>query len=195
MIFRRDRRTFVVSGFQRSGTTMMARALEAGGMKVARAPKGHVLHDYYELPRPGMDDIWGWDVGAGRMTLQNWLAPYRGKVVKFLTGNVSYIPGGQNEIVCVFMRRPAAECSASSAAEFGTRFALAAIDRAVEQELSRWKARTDTTFVELWYADVLADPVGQMTLLREAGFPVDPRKAARVVDPQAPLRELQAVTA
>lgn len=159
---------------------MMMQALEAGGLRVGRAPKGDPLRDYYELPRDVRAGVW--QAGPLGYGLRDWLEPYRGQAVKLLTGTVQYVPEQPHGIVCVFMRRAAEEIQASAEREFASRYRLDAIERAVEQEISRWRARPDVRFLDLWYDKVLEDPEGAFEKLRAHGFPINPRKAARVVN-------------
>lgn len=88
----------IVSGLPRSGTSMMMKMLEAGGQKIltdnlreadANNPKG-----YYEFERvKNMKD--------GDLA---WMPDAVGKVVKIVTGLITFLPPGYNYKV-VFMRR------------------------------------------------------------------------------------------
>ena len=88
----------IVSGLPRSGTSMMMKMLEAGGQKIltdnlreadANNPKG-----YYEFERvKNMKD--------GDLA---WMPDAVGKVVKIVTGLITFLPPGYNYKV-IFMRR------------------------------------------------------------------------------------------
>ena len=87
----------VVSGLPRSGTSMMMRALEAGGLPVLadglREPDEDNPHGYYELEQV-------------KRTVKDpsWISEARGKVVKVIARLLVDLPAGERFKV-VFMRR------------------------------------------------------------------------------------------
>ena len=96
----------LVSGLPRSGTSMMMKILEAGGMQVFTDnlrtadednPKG-----YYELE----------DVKALKDGKSDWMKDAPGKVVKVISSLLEYLPSGYKYKI-VFMRREISEILAS----------------------------------------------------------------------------------
>lgn len=96
----------VVSGLPRSGTSMMMKMLEAGGMEIltdnlreadANNPKG-----YYEFER--VKQLKDGDLG--------WLPNAVGKVVKIVTGLITFLPADYNYKV-IFMQRELKEVLSS----------------------------------------------------------------------------------
>lgn len=96
----------VVSGLPRSGTSMMMKMLEAGGQEIltdnvreadANNPKG-----YYEFER--VKDMKDGDLA--------WLPEARGKVVKIVTGLITFLPADYNYKV-IFMQRDLTEILSS----------------------------------------------------------------------------------
>ena len=96
----------LVSGLPRSGTSMMMKVLEAGGMEIFTDnlrtadednPKG-----YYELE----------DVKALKDGKVDWMQDAPGKVVKVISSLLEYLPSGYHYKI-VFMRREIAEILAS----------------------------------------------------------------------------------
>ncbi len=96
----------VVSGLPRSGTSMMMKMLEAGGKSIltdnlreadANNPKG-----YYEFER--VKQMKDGDVA--------WLSDAVGKVVKIVTGLITYLPADFNYKV-IFMQRDLSEVLSS----------------------------------------------------------------------------------
>ncbi len=96
----------IVSGLPRSGTSMMMKVLEAGGMEVFTDnlrtadednPKG-----YYELE----------DVKALKDGKSDWMQDAPGKVVKVISSLLEHLPSTYNYKI-VFMRREIAEILAS----------------------------------------------------------------------------------
>ncbi len=95
----------VVSGLPRSGTSMMMRMIEAGGMEVVtdgiRGPDEDNPLGYYELER------------VKRLKEDSsWLREARGKAVKVISRLLCELPPGETYRV-VFMRRPLQEILAS----------------------------------------------------------------------------------
>ena len=96
----------IVSGLPRSGTSMMMKVLEAGGMEIVTDnlrvadednPKG-----YYELE----------DVKALKDGDDSWIVDAPGKVVKVISSLLEYLPSGYKYRI-IFMRREIAEILAS----------------------------------------------------------------------------------
>lgn len=96
----------VVSGLPRSGTSMMMKMLEAGGLEIltdnlreadANNPKG-----YYEFER--VKKLKDGDLG--------WLPDAIGKVVKIVTGLITFLPAEYNYKI-IFMERELEEVLAS----------------------------------------------------------------------------------
>jgi LPS sulfotransferase NodH len=96
----------VVSGLPRSGTSMMMKMLEAGGQEIltdnlreadANNPKG-----YYEFER--VKDMKDGDLA--------WLPDAKGKVVKIVTGLITFLPADYSYKV-IFMQRDLTEILSS----------------------------------------------------------------------------------
>lgn len=120
----------VVSGLPRSGTSMMMKMLEAGGMELLvdgireadeDNPKG-----YYELEKVKELDKEGRDT--------SWLADARGKVVKIISQLLKDLPPDYNYKV-VFIRRHMPEILASQKKMLERRGEPT--DRISDEELSR----------------------------------------------------------
>ncbi len=101
-----DRETItIVSGLPRSGTSMMMRMLEAGGMQVLkddiRTPDEDNPKGYYEFERVKQIE-----------QDQAWLEDAQGKVVKMISALLKRLPQGYAYKV-IFMRRRIGEVLAS----------------------------------------------------------------------------------
>lgn len=101
-----DETVYVVSGLPRSGTSMMMRMLEAGGMSVLtddlRAPDRDNPRGYYEFePVKRLKD------GDS-----SWIEQARGKAVKIVSALLEYLPGNYRYKI-VFMERDMNEILAS----------------------------------------------------------------------------------
>lgn len=174
---------YLVSGFMRSGTSMMMRALEAGGLTVAKDTKrteamnarwGEVdkpnaylpNDDYYEmLTEPHLNP--------------RFPAAYDGKLVKVMYGGVIKLPLW--EYRAVFMRRPANDIKLSMLAAFDDTSAICwreNFDSQMQRIVSILRDRRSFLSVdEVWYDDVLADP---RKVLASLDWPIDAEKAARI---------------
>jgi hypothetical protein len=178
----------VVSGLPRSGTSMMMKMLEAGGippvtdeLRVADDdnPKG-----YYEFERVKQMDKG--DVG--------WVSDAPGKVVKVISALLKHLPAEYNYQV-IFLRRHMSEILASQRkmlihrgedpdkmddAQMGMLF-----ERHV-QSVEQWlNGRPNFEVLYVHYSDVMADPLPEINrICRFLGRDMDVRAMAEVVDPQ-----------
>ncbi|NOH03357.1 MAG: sulfotransferase family protein [Chloroflexi bacterium] len=97
---------YIVSGLPRSGTSMMMKMLEAGGLNILtdniRTADDDNLQGYYEFER--VKQLKDGD------TL--WMEETRGNVVKVISALLEHLPGGYHYKV-IFMEREMAEILAS----------------------------------------------------------------------------------
>jgi hypothetical protein len=177
----------VVSGLPRSGTSMLMKMLEAGGLSVVTDglrtadednPKG-----YYEVER--IKDL-------ARETDTAYLRDARGKVVKVISFLLRYLPGDLNYRV-VFIRRSVEEVLASQKKMLARRGE--ADDTPAERmrelaETDLWRAgyllRHAPQFevIDVQYADFLAHPQEWARRLNQfLGGKLDVEAMAGVVDP------------
>lgn len=176
----------VVSGLPRSGTSMMMRMLEAGGMPVLTDairesdednPKG-----YYEFERVKQIE-----------TDQAWLEEAKGKVVKMVAALLKHLPPDYRYRI-VFMRRNIEEVLASQRRMLIRRGEptdtvsderMADLFRKHVAQIEAWLA--EQTNMEIGYVDygeVLAHPVTQARQInRFLGNRLDVERMAEVVDP------------
>lgn len=174
---------YIVSGFMRSGTSMMMAALEKGGLDAARSierdkemaarwddPDYVVNSEYYELQRS--------DYQA-----PDFPAKFDGKLIKCLMPGAIRLPAGF-EYRIVLMRRATPEINTSLFAAFGQANMDTTNPEDFERNMERYTGimrdrRSVKSLDVLWYRDVLADPVGAFASL---DWPIDPVAAARTID-------------
>jgi hypothetical protein len=177
----------IVSGLPRSGTSMMMKVLEAGGLPVVTDelrsadednPKG-----YFELERVKQLD-------KGDTA---WLADAQGKVVKVISALLEYLPPAYTYRV-VFIRREMSEILASQKKMLERRGEPT--DRVGDEELARLFAK-HLQKVETWlrgqpnfsvlyvdYNTMLADPTPYIRQVNQfLGGQLDEPKMAAMVDP------------
>lgn len=177
----------IVSGLPRSGTSMMMKMLEAGGIapltdKIRTAdsdnPKG-----YYEFERVKQMD-------KGDTA---WLADAQGKSVKVISALLKHLPADYQYQV-IFMRRDMPEILASQQKMLERRGeGEATIDdqkmtELFEKHLSsvdQWlNAQANISILDLHYSDIVADPLPFIEEINVfLGGKLDTEKMLEVVDP------------
>ena len=177
----------IVSGLPRSGTSMMMKMLEAGGIppltdKLRTAdddnPKG-----YYEFERVKQMDKG--DTG--------WIPQAQGKVVKVISALLKHLPPSYNYQV-IFLRRHMSEILASqrkmliNRGEDPDKMDDAQMTMLFEnhvRQVESWLAlQPNIEVLYVHYSDVMADPLTAINSMgRFLGRDLDVRAMAEVVDP------------
>ncbi len=177
---------YIVSGYPRSGTSMMMRALIAGGLdgvyRDARNAMARRASDAEYAPNPGNElfELADWEYQA-----PGFPRAFAGKLIKAVTVHaraLDVVPGGTR---VVFMRRDAEEIRQSYLAFFPNRRAPTSeqITNEVEWTLRQMRDRRSFEVAEFRYREVLAAPFGHFAELAGRGWPIDAAAAAREVDP------------
>jgi hypothetical protein len=178
----------VVAGYPRSGTSMMMRILEAGGLEVLKddefkPPSEHNPKGFYETERT-------LKLGAEGETTE-WLATAVGKAIKVIAYQLRHLPP-EHTYKVIFMRRKVKEILASSGKMGLLREDIELSER--EQMLSYkmefvlyevWLMRQpNMEAIHLWYNDILACPEEQLGKVHQfLGLPLDLEKMVAAVDP------------
>jgi hypothetical protein len=178
----------IVSGYPRSGTSLMMQMLEAGGLPVLRDDKFHPADErnprgYYEIEaamRLG---------GQGQTT--DWVAGAQGKAVKVMAPQLRCVPIEFSYRV-VFMRRRIAEVLASSGD-----FKLLREDSPLSERGKIMSFKTEYVMYEAWlmkqahmpalfvnYNDLIDSPAAPVARIREfLGLPLDADRMIAAIDP------------
>jgi len=176
-----------VSGLPRSGTSMMMKALEAGGLAIVTDAQRVADEDnpqgYYEIERVKQLD-------KGDTA---WLAEAQGKVVKVISALLEHLPPGYPYRV-VFMQRALPEVLASQKKMLERRGEPT--DRVSDEELTRlfnkhlqkvetWlRAQPNFQVLTVDYNRMLADPLPHVRQVNHfLGGALDEQRMAEVVDP------------
>jgi len=177
----------VVSGLPRSGTSMIMKMLEAGGMAVLtdglRAADADNPKGYYEFER----------VKALPKGDTAWVAEAQGKAVKVISALLEHLPAGYSYRV-IFVRREMAEVLASQRkmllrrGEPADQVSDAELARLFEKHLRKvhdWlAAQPNISLLNVDYNEMLRDPDPYISQLNAfLGNSLDATKIARVVDP------------
>ena len=177
----------VVSGLPRSGTSLMMKMLEAGGLEVVQDgvreadtdnPKG-----YYEFERVKQMD-------KGDTA---WMAEAEGKVVKIITALLKHMPT-EYEYDVIVMRRHMEEILASQrkmlvhrgedADKMDDEKMAGLFEKHLQQVIGWLDAQPNIRFFEVHYSDLLADPMtaaAHVNLFLDERL--DERKMVEMVDP------------
>jgi len=191
MFFKRkkkDEPITIVSGLPRSGTSMMMKILEAGGLEPLtdnlRTADDDNPRGYYEFER----------VKKLREGDLAWLPEARGKVVKVIATLLTSLPPGYTYRV-VFMRRAMPEILASqkqmlvNRGEDADKISDEEMGRLFEQHLQRvneWvKSQPNITRHDVEYSELVKDPQPHIEVVCEfLGEKLDIEKMVGVVDPK-----------
>ena len=183
----KDEPITIVSGLPRSGTSMMMKMLEAGGippltdnLRTADIdnPKG-----YYEFER--VKKLSEGDVA--------WLSDAEGKTVKVISQLLRHLPGSHSYRV-IFMRRKINEILASQKKMLQNRGEdvdavsdeeIAALFEKHLKHIQQWFSENEhVSVLYIYYSDVLADPLSQARRVNAfLGNTLDASAMAQVVDP------------
>ncbi|MBN1246468.1 MAG: sulfotransferase family protein [Anaerolineae bacterium] len=187
MFGKQDTPVIIVSGLPRSGTSMMMRMLERGGLSVLqdgiREPNADNPKGYYEFER--VKKLPQGDVA--------WLPEAQGKVVKVIAALLVHLPDTHTYKV-LFMRRKMEEILASQRRMLVRRgedpdaVDDAEMARLFEKHLAQvyaWMAQqANLSYLDVDYNAALADPLPAAKAVRAfLGLPLDEIAMASVVDP------------
>lgn len=178
---------YLVSGFMRTGTSMMMKALDEGGMEMEHnlkreeMRKSHADENYdpnegglYELHRSEYQD-------------ETFPDKYYGKVIKGL-GQCGVRMKPVKKMKVIFMRRSAEEIRQSYQAFFGSpfqNFDMENFQKNMDHNIAMMRNRRDVESVtEIWFKDVVKDPIVEFQKIKDAGWNIDVDKAASVVKPE-----------
>ena len=181
-------RIVVVSGLPRSGTSMMMKMLEAGGIVIltdhARKADEDNPKGYFEYER--VKKIKDGDV--------DWLPQAKGKVVKIIAALVTHLPHSY-EYDVIFMRRAIQEILASQRQMLIRRGedpdkvedeVLAVLfEKHLAQVIDWAKKKKNVRFIEVDYNDMLKDPDPLIRNINHfLGNRLDANQMASVIDPE-----------
>ena len=172
---------YIVSGIERSGTSMMMQVLYMGGAKVAfdksRAPDYHNPKGYYELE--------GGKIINRLMEGTFPFEKYDGMFVKITAYGLKFLPPGRYKII--YMMRDIDEIMDSMEKMSGP------IDREKEKpvfeklnafSLKLMEERDDMDYIKINYRDVIKDPVEEIKKINDfLGGMLNVEEAAQAVDP------------
>ena len=174
---------YIVSGLERSGTSMMMQILYRGGMKVAfdkkRKPDEHNPKGYFELEGGKI---------INRLIRGNFpISDYDGKVIKVTAYGVKYLPKGGHRYLVIYMLRDMEEIFTSMEKMSGKSLSeeeKIAFVKLNEYALSVLERRNDIEYLKVWYNRVIKNPKMEIEKVREfLKNSLDVENAIKAVEP------------
>ena len=194
---KQDKPVIIVSGLPRSGTSMMMKMLEAGGVPLLvdniRTADPDNPEGYYEFER-----VKGLDKGD-----HGWLAEAQGQAVKVIAALLPYLPGSYSYHI-IFMHRALAEILASqkkmllNRGEDPDKVSDAELGSLYQKHLDRINTWLDqqpnANRIDMSYNQILAEPLPEIErIARFLGRPLNVEEMVRVVDPHLYRQRVQKV--
>lgn len=177
---------YIVSGWQRTGTSMMMEALIAGGIDGAwDEAKDERLRAKYLRENGVVPNERYFEFEKAEYSKPGFPAAYDGKVIKALYGAIPKLNASLQYRV-IYMRRPQQEIVSSIASSLGPR-AVGNAGRtnfvSKQEQAVAWMQARPNQFLsvgEVWYREVLDSPEAVFQRLKEHGWPIDIAKASAI---------------
>lgn len=169
---------YIVSGYMRSGTSMMMQCLEAGGMSVLRSDERDQLNNVHsdDNYKPNPNGLY--EPSIFEMHQPNWPKQHEGKVIKVVAPFINNLAIHRYQVI--FMRRDSEEIRQSYEAAFGGKLMCKDIDKTVETVFGILSNRRDVEHItEISYYDMLDDPEKKLS---ELSWPINIKDAVKAVD-------------
>lgn len=175
---------YIVSGFQRCGTSMMMRCLEAGGMQPVFSADKNARMDKKYGKETNPDGYYELEISD--FYQPGFPAMHENKVLKCLYGGVLYLPPS-HEYRVIFMRRPAKDIKRSMLERFGYAHELLDDSKNFQKEMHRiclcLRDRKSVLSVsEVWMREAVDHTQPTFVQIKNDGWPIDVLKASEVPD-------------
>jgi len=162
-----ENRNYIVSGLERSGTSMMMQILKAGKIPIAfdesRKPDSNNPKGYYELEGGKVIN----KLQHGKFNFDKYL----GKFIKVTSYGTLYFPGRRNYTV-IYMERDIQEILDSSDTMIGEKDknrsrTIKSLEKLNRSAISNMMDRIDTRLLLMNYNNILDDPEGNIDMILE----------------------------
>lgn len=175
---------YIVSGFMRSGTSCMMKALEAGGLEAVYNPDRDIMNKQHGDENYQINSGGFYELNGKQYQHPDFPDNHEGKLVKYLWGGMPLLRASESVKHIIFMRRPVVEIAASYEAAFGSKHpqAIPELDAKLDRIQDILAMRRDVRLSVVDYRNVLLDPIGIFLLLEKRGFQIDYSKSAAIVD-------------
>jgi len=173
---------YLVVNIHRSGSSMMMRCLEAGGLtpvydKAADAMNHSAPSDY--VPNPN-----GFYQFNGAIT-PAFSNRYDGKLIKFPISKLKELPQGEYKVI--LLKRAAKEIRMSMAkwtpfSSWGGQEAITYIQVKYLNAAKKILSEKGAEVIEVNYRDIVKNPLAAFQIISDAGWPINPALCAEKVD-------------
>jgi len=169
----------------RTGTSMMMKALEAGGLKAEydksrdKRMNGRYGDDYYKPNSGGF-----YELSRDQYKVIDFPRKWKGCLIKALHSAMWRLVAGEYKII--FMRRDPEEIRQSYEAFFD-KDAPPVLKNYIEvmnETTAMLKMRKDVNLLEFNYRDIVKFPLENFEIIKAQGWPISSEKAATIVDPE-----------
>lgn len=183
----KDEPVYIVTSFHRSGSSMMMRCLEAGGItpkryKLGDVPWNRTFGTSKYVPNPNgfyfmEDTVFDWP---------SFYEDFKGHSVKVPRLTLHMLPPGNYKLI--YMVRNPKEILQSMRKFIPYRgwgkptVAVYFYDMLRAQIIKNLLARGDFEILEVNYNELLKDPIAAFEKIKDFGIPIDPELAAEKVD-------------
>jgi hypothetical protein len=184
---------YIVSGYARSGTSMMTRCLDLGGIP-AYYDKAHVV-------KAGTNKYGSYEVSlkegkSDEAAATKWASMFQhpDMVVKVLLEKIKHIPT-TGEYRIVFMLRDPEAIYKSYMQAWGDAYYRVMIDanrikkpvdyhKLIAKTQDMLAEKENVEVIPVQYESIVADPLPYFLLLEQKGWPINPHSAAAGVEPE-----------
>lgn len=175
---------YIVSGYMRSGTSMMMDCLRAGGLDVAFNESRDKMNTTYGDAeyKPNLNGLY--ELTQEEYSRPNFPDHYEGKAIKCLRNGLVLLKARNvsDPYKVIFMKRDFVEIQHSLEAFFDYLPPINVIENTVNRALGIALQRRDMDVTIINYRDVIDNPLIQFQLLQSKGIPIDIDAAVSVVD-------------
>lgn len=166
----------------RTGTSMMMKALESGGLNACYAPSRDKLKDLCgdEFYDPNVGGLY--ELERFEYLERDFPRKYEGKLIKALNTSVPRMAVMEHGIRVVFMRRNAEEIRQSYSGFFDKQlYNTDGLDQNMDDVINRICNRKDVLSIHIFqFRDVVNEPAKHFKYLKNDGWPIDIDKAAAI---------------
>jgi len=178
-----NKTTYVVSGYMRTGTSMMMKALETGGLEAVRSDKRDKMNDRFgdKDYKPNPNGFY--EIERMRKVRQDdFMEKQKGKLIKVMFNDVLNLPIRNYKIV--FMLRNKEEVRQSFEAFFQRKFPTVKYNELMKYIIEHLENRKDIQLVVLSYRDVIDNPNKEFQKLKDDDWKIDVEECVSVVKPE-----------
>ena len=178
-IVQENKPVYIVSGYMRSGTSMMMKCLGAGGLPVVyNEAKDKILNKKYVRGDYQPNPEGFFELVPKEFENPNFPQIYSGKLIKMLHWRLGKLPQFNYRII--FMLRDPKEIEVSYLKMFQRRppFVLYKYDELIDKIFSQLSERNDIDVLKIDHKDVINDPLKVFSFLKENAWPIENVKNA-----------------